>query len=430
MANKFFAFSCFSLLFVLVSTELKFNKDEFETSYWLKNGRKLIKDALKVKPIIKKAKNVIIFVGDGMGISTVSAARILKGQMKGMSGVEESFSFEQFPNRALIKTYNVDRLVPDSAGTATAFLCGVKASYESLKVNGKIKSGDTDCEAIEANAVKSIMDWANSARKSTGVVTTTRITHATPAASYASISTRYWESDSDLPANLSAKCKDIAKQLIENEPGNKFKVIMGGGRKNFQQQPKGVRKDGLNLLQKWIDTRKNELLTDSEYQYITTKQELKQLDVNRVKYTLGLFNDDHINYDKNRTEEEPSLAEMTEAAIRMLKKDENGFVLLVESGRIDSAHHLNLAAMALHDTIALDDAVSKAINLTSFDDTLIIVTADHSHSFSVNGYPKRGTSLFGHDNEPGDRKYPYTVLMYTSGPGHKAVRDNPLLVNT
>ncbi|RWS15307.1 Alkaline phosphatase: tissue-nonspecific isozyme-like protein, partial [Dinothrombium tinctorium] len=412
---------------------------EQNPDYWYSIGRSNIIKARKLKAIEKEAKNVILFVGDGLGISTLTAARILKGQLDGKSGEESNLWFENFPYTALIKTYNVDRQVPDSAATATAFLCGVKANYETLKVNAKVKPKETNCDAVEANKIKSIMDWAIEAGKSTGIVTTTRVTHATPAAAYASISYRYWENNAELPVNVSRKCKDITRQLIEDEPGSKINVILGGGLKNFlnntfndsNSKETGKRTDGLDLIKIWKEMRSKQKLNFDQFRYVSSAKDLRALNSDKIQYLLGLFNYDHMSYDRERDkEEEPSLAEMTEAAIKVLSKNSKGYVLMIEGGRIDHAHHQNFGNMALYETLAMDAAVETANKLTSDENTLIVVTADHSHTLTINGYPKRGQSIFGYFSEKENDSFPYTVLMYTNGPGFKDQRSNPLKVNT
>ena len=133
-----------------------------------------------------------------------------------------------------------------------------------------------------------------------------------------------------------------------------------------------------------------------------------------------------MEYEADRAKDkggEPSLAEMTEAAIKRLQQNENGFVLMVEGGRIDHAHHAGNAARALIDTVAFDQAIKKALELTSREDTLIVVTADHSHTFFIQGYPKRGNPILGlATDEEGnlgkaDDGKPYTTLGYANGPG-------------
>ena len=115
--------------------------DNQEQNQWFKDGLQLVKDNLARKPITHTAKNTILFLGDGMSITTVTAARILAGQQMNLSGEEHVLSWEHFPWTALSKTYNVNQQVPDSAGTATAYLCGVKTdsgkSFSSIQSNSK-----------------------------------------------------------------------------------------------------------------------------------------------------------------------------------------------------------------------------------------------------------------------------------------------------
>lgn len=174
-----------------------------------------------------------------------------------------------------------------------------------------------------------------------------RITHATPAAAYAHVSNRRWECDIYVPKNLDPKCKDIARQLIEDEPGNKINVIMGGGRRCFfgaeALDPKdphspGMRKDKRNLVEQWVNQRQQE--NQSNYAFVNSTRHLREIDLDKTDYLLGLFSYSHMSYEELRDqslEGEPSLAEMTETAIKILQKNPKGYVLLVEGGRIDHA---------------------------------------------------------------------------------------------
>jgi alkaline phosphatase len=140
---------------------------------------------------------------------------------------------------------------------------------------------------------------------------------------------------------------------------------------------------------------------------------------------LGLFESGHMQYEADRLEDtggEPSLAQMTQLAIEILKRNSDGYFLLVEGGRIDHGHHANNAFRALTDGIAFADAVAVADEMTSEDDTLIIVTADHSHVFSFSGYPSRGNPILGKVDWGGelelmDDEKPFTTLGYYVGPG-------------
>jgi alkaline phosphatase len=126
-----------------------------------------------------------------------------------------------------------------------------------------------------------------------------------------------------------------------------------------------------------------------------------------------------MQYETDRAKDkggEPSLVEMTIKAIDMLSKDEDGYVLMVEAGRIDHAHHAGNAYRALQDTVALSDAVKATMAKVNQEDTLVIVTADHSHVFTMAGYPNRNNPILGVAGTADDKK-PYTTLGYMNGPG-------------
>lgn len=362
----------------------KYDEQEKSSDFWLKSGRQALNQALRYTANNERAKSSIIFIGDGMSLSTITAARILYGQLLNRSGEEEQLSFDKLPNVALIKTYNIDQQVPDSAATATAILSGVKTNFYTLGVNANVRLNDTNCQRIQQNHVHSIIKQAIDAGKSTGIITNTRITHATPAAAYAHVSNRRWECDSYVPRNLDPACKDIARQLVEDEPGSKINVIMGGGRRcffgpNFQDpgasgQP-GIRQDNRNLIDQWLQQRRSQ--SDHNFAFVNSTQDLKSVDVDKTDYLLGLFSFSHMNYEELRDQGpngEPSLSEMTEVAIRILSKNPNGFVLLVEGGRIDHAHHENVAGVALRETIALSWAVQAARKMIDPRDTLLAVS--------------------------------------------------------
>lgn len=406
---------------------------------WYNAGQQFIRDAKHLNPNIHKAKNVILFVGDGMGVSSVTAARILEGQMNGKSGEENRLSFEAFPYTAFSKTYSWDQQTSDSAPTMTAMVTGYKTREGMLSVNHLTARGECNPAVIAANSLPTILEQAAAADKSTGIVSTARLTHATPAATYAHTSVRDWETDSNKPAGCGVK--DIAQQLIEVSPAVKasLKVAMGGGRTYFMPKTltdpeygsKGRRNDGRDLTTEWMSSR------GANAQYVWNKAGFDAVDPVATNYLLGLFENSHLQYEADRAGDkagEPSLTEMTEKAIRMLRKNDKGFFLHVEGGRIDHAHHAGNAKRALLDTIEMAKAVKKAYEMTDPKDTLIIVTADHSHTFTIAGYPHRGNNILGlvaevpevDGNAPTVSKdklgLPYTTLGYANGPGwHDAI---------
>lgn len=382
------------------------------------------------------AKNVIVFVGDGMGVSTVSAARIRDGQIKGGMGEENMLSFDDFPFVGLAKTYNVDAQTPDSAGTMTAMMSGVKTDVGVIGVSEGVERGD--CASAQANVVPSALQLAELAGMKTGIISTARITHATPAATYAHSANRNWEDISDMSkAAIEAGCTDIASQFVDlparlsawnaDYDGSGIEVALGGGRRHFlpkdaaynsndaDSEVEGDRTDARDLTAEW------QAATGGTY--VTDKAGFNSLNTTPV---LGLFSESHMRYSLDRFKDnagEPTLAEMTSKAIDLLDGDA-GYFLMVEAGRIDHAHHAGNAGSALADTIDLSRAVKAARDATSVDDTLIIVTADHSHVMSFAGYPKRGNPILGAVIGVGkdsptlaeDGK-PYTTLSYANGRG-------------
>uniref|UniRef100_A0A8C4KP33 Alkaline phosphatase n=1 Tax=Dromaius novaehollandiae TaxID=8790 RepID=A0A8C4KP33_DRONO len=274
----------------------------------------------------------------GLGVPQASGCASAQGRAHGCASTRScKHASTRSCAYAHVRTYNTNAQVPDSAGTATAYLCGVKAN-----------------EGTDGG-------------KSVGIVTTTRVTHATPSAAYAHSANRDWYSDGEMPPDaLEGGCKDIARQLVENIPD--IEVILGGGRKYMfpknasdveypgEERHRGTRLDRRDLVQAWRDSKP-------------------------VMMMGGLA-----------------------------------------GGRIDHGHHEGKAKQALHEAVELDRAVGLAARLTSPRDTLTVVTADHSHVFTFGGYTPRGNPIFGLApmQSDVDRK-PFTAILYGNGPGYKMV---------
>ena len=416
---------------------------EYQTQNdWYTNSQTAISQKLQQK-IGTRAKNVILFVGDGMGISTLTASRILEGQLAGGSGEEHNLSFETFPYTALVKTYNVDAQTPDSAGTMTAMMSGIKTDVGVIGVDEDIQRGD--CSTVAGNELVTALELAEIRGLSTGVLSTARITHATPAATYAKSADRNWEDISDMPeAAITGGCKDIADQLINFEANlearflgvdvDGIEVVMGGGRRHFlpkdaafnsadaASSTEGDRTDERDLTAEWQAQYENGV-------YVMDQTGFDAIDTETTERVFGLFNESHMQYEADRQNDiagEPSLSEMTSKAINVLDNNDKGFFLMVESGRIDHGHHAGSAYNALTDTIEFAKAVQAAVDNTNPEETLIIVTADHSHVFTIGGYPKRGNPILGKVVAVGDTEpylasdgLPYTTLGYTNGRGFR-----------
>ncbi|MEE8164683.1 MAG: alkaline phosphatase [Myxococcota bacterium] len=408
--------------------------DPREANTWFADGRRAVANSARQIEGERAARNVILFVGDGMGIATVTAARILEGQRRGQTGEENLLAFEELPQLALSKTYSVDSQVPDSASTMTAMVSGVKTMSGVLGVDATVRVGDHS--SVEAASVLTILEEAEERGLATGIVSTATVTHATPAGCYAHVPFRFWEDDSLMaPQAREDGFPDIARQLVEWPFGDGLEVALGGGRVHFRpsgsvdpEDPtrSGGRLDGRDLTEEWLSARRDSA-------YVWNRGQLERLDLSRIDHLLGLFEPMDMKWETDRENDqagEPSLAEMTSAALEILSRDENGFFLMVEAGRIDHGHHAGNAERALSDTIALSDAVRVALEATNPAETLIVVTADHSHTLTIAGYPKRGNPILGlafgaSFFSGGTEQYsrdalgkPYTTLSYANGPGY------------
>lgn len=234
---------------------------EQQSSFWLNAGQEFVQKQRNKKQNKGVAKNVIMFLGDGMSSATLAATRPYIG------GEEKSLSFEEFPVVGMAKTYAVNYQVADSASTGTAYLSGVKANYGTVGLSAKVPRYHCTAQLDAAVRTSSIAKWAMDAGKVAGFVTTSEVTDASPAGLYAHSANRYWENDVEI---LARNCDpdvidDIAKQLIMSEVGSKLRVIMGGGREQFrnttttdEEGGRGLRSDSRDLIQEWIESKRNE----------------------------------------------------------------------------------------------------------------------------------------------------------------------------
>ncbi|KAH8357899.1 hypothetical protein KR200_009114 [Drosophila serrata] len=393
-----------------------------EQQEWYDQGIKELQKAVSRDFNRRRAKNVILFVGDGMGPNTVTAARIYGFKEEGL------LSWEHFPHMGLLKTYCADKQVPDSFSTATALFGGVKVNYETGGVDSNVPLGNCTASLQQDHHVQTILRWAQLDGMRTGFVTTTRVTHATPAALYAHVPDRRWECETGMtPEARDQGCMDIARQLIEMPTGQKINVIMGGGRQMLVSNVShsdadpldtwaSKSADGRDLIRDW--GRKKEAAGEA-HAVIQNNRELWNLNGQEVDYLLGIFANGHLMYDHERDRSDsgmPSLSNMTLKALEVLGNSDKGFLLVVEAGLIDQAHHRGKARKALHEVLELSTAVESTLKFLKstdrLDETLVIVTADHSHSLTINGHPDRGSSILGLAGKSKTEQTPYTTLTY------------------
>ncbi|WP_028452218.1 alkaline phosphatase [Chitinilyticum aquatile] len=379
-----------------------------------------------------EAKNVIFFLGDGMGPTTVTAARIYKYKEEGFLNLEV---LDGKARTARVKTYSNDAQTTDSAPSMAAYMTGVKMNNEVISMSPDTKAADASgkaylngkdatCPADNGKPVDTILEIAKSKGKAVGAVTTTTVTHATPAATYAHVCHRDAENT-------------IAAQAVPGGAGYNAKlgdgldVLLGGGTRYFKPKAAGGdRTDGRDLIAE---------MKTKGYAFAGTGSELNAIDAKKTAKLFGLFNSSHLNYELDRVKnkiDEPSLKDMTLKAIDVLGQNKNGFFLMVEGGRIDHALHGTNAKRVLDDTIAFDDAIKAALDEMQKRDpglanTLIVVTADHDHTMTFNGYGKRGSNILGTvknykdgtEMKDKDGKN-YTTLVFGNGPNRPATRTN------
>ena len=330
-----------------------------------------------------RARNVIFFLGDGMGINTLTAARIYA------VGEDGELTIDTLPESAFVKTFSNDAQVTDSAASMSAYMTGVKQNNGVISMSTDTRSISPAADAngnkqlsrcVNGHPVPTLAELAKARGMAAGVVTTTSVTDATPAATYAHACHRKVESD-------------IAASLVPGGAGynaalgaNGLDLVFGGGAQFFAPIAQGgKRADGRNLVEE---------LKAKGWRYASDTQQMQALAAT-AQPVLGLFAQNHFSYEAARdAAKQPALADMTAKAIDILSRNRNGFFLVVEGGLIDHALHATLAKRALQETVSYNAALKVAIDRMQAIDpglknTLIVATADHDHTLLINGYSPR-----------------------------------------
>lgn len=285
----------------------------------------------------KNAKNVILMIADGYSTAYATNYRLFKGQD----------SLLDSHLTGMVKTYSASSEITDSAAAATAYATGYKTYNGRISTSTDGKPLKTIIEAIE-----------DEGQKSTGLVATTSVTDATPAA---------FASHSDARADQI----EIAPQLIANN----VDVLLSGGKKYFSE----------HLIEK---------AKDNGYEYVTDRDQLLSASTNEK--LLGLFSEDNMSPEIDRDEkEQPSLAEMTKSAINILNKNKKGFFLMVEGSQIDLGGHYHDAAWIMKEIEAFEKTFKEVMEFAQKDkNTLVVVVGDHdTGGMSVGGYNKFGSNI-------------------------------------
>jgi alkaline phosphatase len=336
----------------------------------------------KPRPAVPgQAKNVIFFLGDGMGINTLTAARIYA------VGEDGELTIDTLPESAFVKTFSNDAQVTDSAASMSAYMTGVKQNNGviSMSADTRAIAPTVDGKRMvsrcnNGHAVPTLAELAKARGMAAGVVTTTSVTDATPAATYAHACHRKLE-------------QDIAAALVPGGAGYNaalgkggLDLVFGGGAQQFAPvEAGGKRADGRKLLDE---------LQGQGWRIASNTAQLQALAPN-AQPVIGLFAQNHFAYEAARDPaRQPTLAEMTSKAIDILANNPNGFFLMVEGGLIDHALHATLAKRALQETVSYNAAIKTALDkMNKLDpglkNTLIVATADHDHTLLINGYSPR-----------------------------------------
>ena len=348
--------------------------------------------ATQQNPVDQRAKNVIFFLGDGLGINTLTAARIFH------VGEEGQLAIDRLPESAFVKTYSNDAMVTDSAAGMAAYMTGVKQNNGVISMSpgtrsiapGKDANGNalvSRCDEAGANGAPAatLLELARRRGMALGVVTNTSVTDATPASSYGHACHRKLETD-------------FAAMLVPGGAGYNsalgsrgIDVMFGGGVQFFTPAERGgKRADGRDLVAE---------LGRQGFRVALDAAQFNALGADPQRPAIGLFAQNHMDYDAVRKPaQQPSLTEMTRKAIDLLAphagSQGKGFFLVVEGGLIDHALHATLGKRALQETVSFNDAMQAAIEkMEQLDpglkNTLIVSTADHDHTLLLNGYTVR-----------------------------------------
>jgi alkaline phosphatase len=342
---------------------------------------------------IDRAKNVIFFLGDGMGINTLTATRVYA---VGESG---ELTIDTLPESAFVKTFSNDAQVTDSAASMSAYMTGVKQNNGVISMSTETIAAspgpDGASRCTNGQRVDTLLELARRQGLAAGIVTTTSVTDATPAATYAHACHRKLQSDI---AAMMVPGGAGYNQALSVAQGEGLDVVFGGGAQYFLPAARGGKRgDGRDLLAE---------LRGRGYRVVSDTAGFAAL-APASQPVIGLFAQDHLAFDAERDPaRQPGLPEMARKAITLLSErgGDQGFFLMVEGGLIDHALHDSRAKRALQETVQYDAALKAAIDEMQKRDpglknTLIVATADHDHTLLINGYsPRSGKTT---DTSPG-----------------------------
>ncbi|GMR48522.1 hypothetical protein PMAYCL1PPCAC_18717, partial [Pristionchus mayeri] len=385
-----------SVLFLLVSISPVLTQyQQSQIEFWNALGHEHLQQKLRWKsPGEKGPKNVIFFLGDGMGLSMVTAGRVIAAEKAGRDYRNEKWAFEKFDFSGILKTSSYDFHTTDSAAGAMALFTGHKVEQNTL---GRLPGFGATCEKGEAAHINDgIAELALARGLDVGVVSTTRLTDATPAANFAKGVHRLMEHDNSTEIQ-NTQCTDIAQQILRH-PADKFKVLMGGGHSYFTPKEEGgFRTDGRNIEKEWKSLPGHRSL-------LHTIDDIHGHSVEEDDHVLGVFHDSSFNYHLDEIAKlnttQPRLVDMAVKTLEVLQKssNDNGFYLMIEGGHIDLAEHENKMNLATEELAEFSHTIETIRGMVG-DDTLIVVTADHGHALTLPGYVHKQNSILAAEVE-------------------------------
>ena len=381
-------------------------------------------------PVAQAPKNILFFLGDGMGITTLTAARIYK------VGEDGDLTIDTLPETAFVHTYSNDAQVTDSAPSMAAYMTGVKMNNEVISMSADTKATDANgkpyhasydatCPAGNGTPVETLLELMKAKGYGTGVVTTTRITHATPAATYSHVCHR--DAENTIAAALVPGGAGFNARLNDGVDvffGGGTDYFLPGKRRQAQRQAQSHRRD------------------QDQVRLRSESRRFRRAAHRRPQDRRPLHQEPHGLRPGPRPGQGAQPGGHDRQGDRRAGRQEQGFFLMVEGGRIDHALHATNARRALQDTVAFDDSIKLALDKMrkvdpDLKNTLIVVTADHDHTLQMNGYAARTGKT-----EPGKpgvlglvKNYvgpavptkdvdgnPYTIIGFGNGPKRLATR--------
>lgn len=392
-----------------------------ETDPWRIAAEDALAARLAARPNHARAKNIIVFIADGASPTLFTAARIHDGQRMGEIGDSHDAPSDLFPHTAMAKVYAANGRIPDSAATGTAIFTGVKTNIGAVGV----PAGVVSCADTLALAQTDLADVARAYGRRVGVITTSTIVDATPAAVYAHAPTRRWGDPSRLSTeDRAAGCHDIPEQLVAAN----LDVAMGGGLALFTPEADGgARADGRDLVAEWRAGGEGRV-------FVGDPAGLADGSAAEADQLFALFSPQEMFNDPARTNDgpttAPTLAAMAVAALDVLQRDDQGFVLMIEHEGTDEFQHAGRVMRALDSGVELHDAVRAVLERVDLSETLVVVTADHGQPLAFAGgvpldAPVDAISRWRGDADIAQDEAPFATLGFYVGP-HGRIADADL----